>query len=126
MKEKPWPYTDGEIRTMYKDAVDPRGQIKIIAELCCKSTKEVEARLLALGCDLSISSKKHPNYIKTSNNANAWTEQELDILIRGADRGDTVESIQRRLPTRSVKAIYREAKKCGFPIKAQTRRRDTN
>lgn len=124
--KKPWPYTDAEIRTMYRDALDPRGQITIIAELCCKSKAEVEARLLSLGCELPKSSKRTGRLIKAPNRVNAWTEQELDILISGADHGETAESIQRRLPNRSVKAIYREAQKCGFPIKAKNRRRATN
>lgn len=58
MNEKPWPYTDGEIRTMYLDAVDPYKQISIIADLCCKSRKEVEARLLSIGCKLRGNANK--------------------------------------------------------------------
>ena len=119
MKEKPWPYTDGEIRTMYRDALDPRGQITIIADLCCKSKKEVEARLLKLGCELPTNTRKVGRYIKASQRVNAWTDHELDILISGAVRGATAEMIKRRLPNRSLQAIYFKARECGFPIKAK-------
>ena len=119
MREKPWPYTDGEIRTMYRDAADPLGQITIIADLCCKSKKEVEARLLDLGCELPKKSKKGKHFIKPPKRVNTWTEQEIDVLIKAANRGETVENIRRRLPNRSANSIYREARKLGFPIKAK-------
>lgn len=72
MKEITWHYSDGEIRTLYRNAADKQAEIGIIAELCARTKEEVIEKLRSLGEDVNTGKKKQRR--GQTWNPNVWAK----------------------------------------------------
>jgi len=98
-----WYYTDGQLRTMYRDAKDRRAQIAIIAELEAKPKELVIEKLESLGEVVNFDKKKRK--AQKRNGHVTWSEEEDRILREAWQQGKTLEQIAELLPGRSEKAV---------------------
>lgn len=98
-----WYYTDGQLRTMYRDAKDRRAQIGIIAELEAKPPELVVEKLESLGEVVELGKKQRKN--QKRNGHVTWSEEEDRILREAWQQGKTLEQIAELLPGRSAKAV---------------------
>ncbi|MBR0081564.1 MAG: hypothetical protein IJP98_02355 [Clostridia bacterium] len=96
---KGWSYTDGELRTMYRDAKDKRAQIKIIQELCCRSREEVIEKLRSIGLEVEDGEKrtKPKKKRKAPNVVCEWTPETIEEVRQLAATGVYINTICRRM-----------------------------
>lgn len=96
---KRWHMTDDEIRRSWRCAKDPIEQIKILADLNCKTKQEVMTKLIELGIDppKSLSRRGLPPKIDEPMRRKIWqlrqegkTYQSIADLLEGKPREQTV------------------------------------
>ena len=108
-----WYYTDGEIRTMYRDAVDRNAQIKIIAELEAKPKELIIEKLRSMGEAIDLSERKAP--VKRIRKPwKIWTAEEDEVIRSAAARGLNAFDTAKLLPGRTATAVSQRRTKFGI------------
>lgn len=102
-----WHYTDGEIRTLYRDAKDKREQLHIIAQLNERTELEVIEKLRGMGEVVDLSEKRghaprllkprNTEPVKVNNSIRNITKDEVRRIRELAARGLGAEAIKKRL-----------------------------
>lgn len=96
---KRWQMTDDEIRRSWRCAKDPVEQVKILAELNCKTKQEIMTKLIELGIDppQRLSRRGLPPKIDEPMRRKIWqlrqegkTYQTIADLLEGKPRQQTV------------------------------------
>lgn len=100
------PMTPGEIVSNYRQAADPKNQIKILADLNVCTPREIEEVLRAEGVDLPAT-----RMVK-------WTVQEEDQLRRLAAEGKSASEIA-KLVGRTHKAVEQKLSKLHISLRNQ-------
>ena len=100
------PMTPGEIVSNYRQAADPKNQIKILADLNVCTPREIEEVLRAEGIDLPATRMAK------------WTVQEEDQLRRLAAEGKSASEIA-KLVGRTHKAVEQKLSKLHISLRNQ-------
>jgi len=108
--KRTFPWSEDEIISSYRTALDKKEQIQILADLNVCTTQDIEALLRAKGVDLPVSAPA-PRTTK-------WTVQEEDQLRKLAGEGKTAVEIA-GLVGRTHKAVEQKLSKMHISLRQQ-------
>ncbi len=114
-----WYYTDAQIRTMYRDALDKKAQIEIISQLEAKPKDLIIQKLESLGEKIEgLEKKSIPNRVVTeirrSTEIRLWTKEEDDVIRESVLKGLSTKETRELLPERTEEAIAQRRCKLGL------------
>lgn len=91
-KNNEWHYSDHMIRLLWRNALDKREQIRILAELNCRTVEEVKQKLNELGLKMEpepLEEWRGKQKIKKER----WTPEKVDQIRRMRKMGCSVSYI---------------------------------